>query len=52
MMPLCRGGSNATENILPACPPCNTRKHTLTEDEFRALNNLRTLFEPAVAYAA
>lgn len=34
-IPLCRGGSNWIENILPACARCNTRKHTMTEEEFR-----------------
>lgn len=33
--PLARGGSNDIKNILPACPGCNRRKHTLTEREFR-----------------
>jgi hypothetical protein len=36
-LPVSRGGSNSIENILPACPPCNFRKHTKTEEEFRAL---------------
>jgi len=35
--PLCRGGSNSIENILPACIRCNRRKHRKTEEEFRAL---------------
>jgi 5-methylcytosine-specific restriction endonuclease McrA len=35
-IPLARGGSNAIENILPACRRCNARKHLLTEQEFRA----------------
>ncbi len=35
-VPLARGGSNAIENILPACPRCNQRKALLTEAEFRA----------------
>lgn len=35
--PLCRGGSNTIENILPACMRCNRRKHRKTEEEFRAL---------------
>jgi 5-methylcytosine-specific restriction endonuclease McrA len=35
-VPLSRGGSNDIENIIPACRRCNTRKRTLTEDEFRA----------------
>jgi 5-methylcytosine-specific restriction endonuclease McrA len=35
--PLCPGGSNLIDNILPACLSCNRRKHRKTEDEFRAL---------------
>jgi 5-methylcytosine-specific restriction endonuclease McrA len=35
-VPIARGGSNMIENILPACGPCNQRKATLTEEEFRA----------------
>ncbi len=35
-IPLVRGGTNAIDNILPACGRCNRRKHTRTEDEFRA----------------
>lgn len=34
-IPLVRGGSNAIENILPACARCNSRKGGKTEDEFR-----------------
>ncbi len=34
-IPLKRGGSSAIANILPACGPCNRRKATLTEREFR-----------------
>ena len=33
---LSRGGSNAIENILPACHRCNARKHQATEAVFRA----------------
>lgn len=36
-IPLHRGGSNAIDNILPACRHCNRRKHRRTEEEFRAL---------------
>jgi len=36
-LPLDRGGTNDIANILPACAPCNLRKHTMTEEEFRAL---------------
>lgn len=35
-VPLVRGGTNYIENILPACRNCNARKHTMTEEEFRA----------------
>ena len=34
-IPLARGGTSEKANIVPACPACNRRKHTLTEDEFR-----------------
>jgi len=36
-IPLSRGGRHEIENITPACKPCNSRKHTRTEEEFRAL---------------
>jgi hypothetical protein len=35
--PLARGGSNGPENLCIACPHCNARKHTKTEDEFFAI---------------
>jgi len=35
-IPLSRGGRHEIENITPACKPCNSRKHTRTEEEFRA----------------
>jgi 5-methylcytosine-specific restriction endonuclease McrA len=35
-LPLTRGGTNFIDNILPACRNCNARKHTMTEEEFRA----------------
>lgn len=34
-VPLSRGGSNFLSNLIPACPPCNRRKSTMTEEEFR-----------------
>jgi len=34
-VPLSRGGTNNINNILPACRPCNSRKHRLSDDEFR-----------------
>lgn len=36
-IPLSRGGRHQIGNIIPACKPCNSRKHTGTEAEFRAL---------------
>jgi 5-methylcytosine-specific restriction endonuclease McrA len=41
--PLTRGGSNYIDNILPACRPCNSRKGTRTESEFRALLELEQI---------
>ena len=35
-VPLARGGTNSIDNILPACGPCNRRKHAMSEEEFRA----------------
>jgi 5-methylcytosine-specific restriction endonuclease McrA len=35
-VPLARGGAHSIENIIPACGPCNRRKHTMTDEEFRA----------------
>ena len=35
-VPLFRGGTNFIDNNLPACRSCNGRKHTMTEEEFRA----------------
>jgi 5-methylcytosine-specific restriction endonuclease McrA len=34
-VPLCRGGTNYIENIIPACARCNQRKGRDTEIEFR-----------------
>jgi 5-methylcytosine-specific restriction endonuclease McrA len=34
-IPLCRGGTNFIENIIPACAHCNQRKGGDTETEFR-----------------
>ena len=36
-IPLSRGGTNAIENLIPACGTCNSRKGTRTEPEFRTL---------------
>ncbi len=35
-IPLVRGGSNRSDNILPACRSCNSRKNTKTHEEFLA----------------
>src|ERR1700727_1978988 len=34
LTPLCRGGSDRIDNIVPACKPCNQMKAWRTEDEF------------------
>lgn len=34
-IPVTRGGGYTAENIVPACQSCNSRKHTMTGDEFR-----------------
>lgn len=33
-VPLSRGGGYTAENIVPSCKVCNSRKHTMTGDEF------------------
>lgn len=35
--PVARGGSDDLANLITACAPCNLRKRTMTEREFRAL---------------
>jgi 5-methylcytosine-specific restriction endonuclease McrA len=35
-LPLSRGGTNTIDNVVPACRPCNQRKHRLTTEEFLA----------------
>lgn len=35
-VPLSRGGANTKENATIACPTCNVRKHTRTDEEFMA----------------
>ena len=36
-IPLARGGSDDISNIIPACLPCNRRKHVKTAEEFMVL---------------
>jgi len=36
VIPLSRGGEHSINNVLPACRPCNERKHASTPDEWRA----------------
>lgn len=33
-IPLSRGGGYTADNIVPACKSCNSRKHTMTGDEY------------------
>lgn len=35
-VPIARGGTNRIDNLIPACKTCNSRKHLMTEEEFRA----------------
>lgn len=37
MTPLSRGGQHTASNVVPACQPCNGRKHTRTIFEFLTL---------------
>lgn len=36
-IPLIKGGGYTASNIVPACKKCNSRKHTMTGDEFLAI---------------
>lgn len=36
LIPLCRGGTNAEENMVVSCQRCNDSKGSLTPKEFRA----------------
>lgn len=35
-VPLSRGGDDSVQNLIPACPSCNSSKHDRTELEFQA----------------
>lgn len=45
MTPLSRGGSNDAANLAPACRPCNSKKGTMTFEEY-----LLRGFTPLVAF--
>jgi 5-methylcytosine-specific restriction endonuclease McrA len=48
---LLRGGTNTIDNILPACASCNSRKGTMSEEEFRRmLGWTPKLGEPGAPY--
>lgn len=32
--PICRGGGNSLDNLVPSCRSCNAKKHDLTVEEF------------------
>jgi 5-methylcytosine-specific restriction endonuclease McrA len=36
-VPVARGGGYTVDNIVPACTSCNSRKRTMTGDEFLSL---------------
>lgn len=38
LQPISRNGTNFLSNVVPACGPCNSRKHTKTESEFLGIN--------------
>lgn len=37
VVPLCRGGTNALDNLAPACRRCNTEKGTLLVEEWEQI---------------
>ena len=45
VVPLSRGGTHAIDNLVAACKPCNSRKGSRDELEFRALLALEALIE-------
>jgi len=36
-IPIAKGGTNSIDNLVPCCKPCNSKKHSKTGDEFKAL---------------
>jgi 5-methylcytosine-specific restriction endonuclease McrA len=40
-IPLCRGGTNEYNNLAVACQPCNYKKHTKTEEEYRSVFHVK-----------
>lgn len=40
-VPISRGGADALPNLAVSCKPCNSRKGSLTADEFTRLNHPR-----------
>jgi 5-methylcytosine-specific restriction endonuclease McrA len=50
-LPLSLGGTNTIDNILPACPRCNSRKHDRTEDAFRIMLLLEAIDQRSGTFA-
>lgn len=46
-IPLVRGGTNAIENIAPACRSCNSKKYNRTPEEFAELMKRRQHLRPS-----
>lgn len=52
VVPLSRGGSNSTTNLLPSCRPCNADKRDLLLDEWARDREMRGKPPRATAWAA
>jgi 5-methylcytosine-specific restriction endonuclease McrA len=50
LTPLCRGGSDTIDNIVPACLACNQTKAWRTEDEFLAVRPFLSTGKRARSY--
>lgn len=48
MTPICRGGTDLIDNIVPACMECNQRKSWRTVDEFKGMSE-RVFNKPRVS---